>query len=353
MGLTALKYIIPSGSPVGTNQATQSAAYGDAEIGASLESLSSGLVSYTSTLAGTALSVSGVSEIFSHGDFVCRVVDNVAGSVTPFTVVAATGVVPTLLASDEITYLGANSATSTLIQQATPFTPEDRRTIVPIGKLLHHDNVDLTEALFQPDVARAAASSFNDFLDMTGPVISGFELTPNTPANTLSIGAGRIMVPGIGMTSSGSLSPNTIDFVARADHAAFYHVTQDGTVAAVSATMDTLNYNASGNTLTSPSAGWELTNTIWQGFDGKVYVLYGSNTDTPSEGLYLENQQWHQPVPHWLWEVAVPIVRITFERAQTIYNNAGVAETDETFLQLGPIPRNWPYRTVTATVFPS
>lgn len=351
MALTASKYILPSGSPVVSNQSTQSSAYGDVEVGASLESLSSGLVSYTDTLAGTALSPFGTN--FSHGDLVCRVVDNVAGSVTPFTVAAATSVVPTLLASDEITYIGANSADSTLTQQATPFTPEDRRTIIPIGKLLHHDKAAITEALFRPDVARAAASSFNDFLDMTGPVISGFELTPNTTANTLSIGAGRIMVPGIGMTSTGSLAPNTVEFVSRPDHAAFYHVTQDGTVGSVSATIDTTNVNPSGNTLTAPGSTHEMTSTIWQGYNGNVYVLLPQNSDTTSEGAMMEDNQFQQPVPHWLWEVAVPVARLTYSKGSTIFNNSDLTASGETFEQLAPIPRNWPHRTVQVSVFPS
>ncbi len=355
MALTASKYIIPSGSPIGSNQSTQSAAYGDAEIGASLESLSSGLVSYTSTIAGTALSVNATSEIFSHGDFICRVVDNVAGSVTSFTVAAATGVTPTLLASAEVTYLGANSANSALLQQATPFTPEDRRTIVPIGRLLHHDKVDLTEALFLPDVARANSSSFNDFLQMTGPVTSGFKIGLNTVNKALSIGPGRIMLPGIGMTSSGSIAPNTIEFVDRPDYQAFKHVTQDGTVGVQVTEVDTTNYNptAGTSTLTLYASGWCATRSIWQGFDGTVYVLYPTQRDGDGEQIKTQNTWYHQPVPHWLWEVAVPIALLTAEYNVGIFDNSVLDTVTPIIDQLQPIPTNWPYRTVQATVFPS
>ncbi len=353
MALTASKYIVPSGSPIGSNQSTESAAYGDAEIGASLESLSSGLVSYTSTIAGTALSVNAVSEIFSHGDFICRVVDNVAGSVTSFTVAAATGVTPSLLASAEITYLGANSANSALLQQATPFTPEDRRTIVPIGRLLHHDNVDLTEALFLPDVARANSSSFNDFLQMTGPVTSGFNIGLNTVNSALSIGPGRIMLPGLGMTSSGSLAPNTIEFVDRPDYQAFKHVTMDGTVAAEVTAIDTTNYNTTGNTLASYTGGNSATRSIWQGFDGTVYVLYPTQRDSNGETAKTQGLWYQQPVPHWMWEVAVPIALLTAEHGTAIFDNTVIDTVTPIIDQLQPIPTNWPHRTVQATVFPS
>ena len=215
MALTALKYIIPSGSPSSGNQATESAAHGDAEISASLVELSSGLVSYTNTLAGTPLSVNTTSDNFAHGALTVQIAENVVGSVAPHTIGAADSITVTHKATAEITYLGAGASSTTIIQQATPFTPTQTRTIVPIGKLLHHDKSNITEALFQPAVVRASSSNFNDFLEMTGPCHQWLQDRTETPLTRRCQSApGRIMLPGIGMTNHrGRFAPNTIEFV--------------------------------------------------------------------------------------------------------------------------------------------
>ena len=356
MALTAAKYIIPSGSPIGANQATESSLYGDAEVSASLSELSSGLTGYTNTIAGTPLSVNTVSDNFAHGDLSCRVIDNVTGAITSFTLLAADTITVTNKATSEITYLGASSTSSTIIQQAVPFTPTQTRTIVPIGKLLHHDNNDITEALFRAAVARASSSNFNDFLEMTGPVTSGFKIGLNTVNYALSIGPGRIMLPGIGMTTTGAVAPNTIEFVDRPDYQAFKHVTQDGTVGAEVTEVDTTNYNTTGNTLalySGGSSGWCATRSIWPGFDGTVYVLYPKEIETFGEACKTQSLWHQQPVPHWMWEVAVPIALLTAEYDKKIFDNSIIDNFTPIIDQLQPMPKNWPHRTVTATVFPS
>ena len=354
MALTALKYIIPSGSPVGTNQATQSSTYGDADINACIDEQSSGLVSFTNTIAGTPLSTPAASATFSHGALTCRIANNILGTVTQFVLPTGTGITPTFLASSEITYIGASSTSSSIVQSATPFTPTQTRTIVPIGKLLHHDNTDLTETQFRPVVARATASSFNDFLEMTGPVTSGFKIGTNTVNNALSIGPGRIMVPGIGMDSAWQLAPNTIEFAQRTNHQSFRHVTQDGTLAAAVTQINTTNYNTSGNTIASFGSGWCTTRSIWQGFDGTVYVLYPTQRDGDAEQAKTQGTWFQPPVPHWLWEVAVPIALLTVEHNTAIFDNTVTPNTVTPLIdQLQPIPTNWPHRTVQATVFPS
>ncbi len=358
MALTAAKYIIPSGSPIGSNQATESSLYGDAEVSASLSELSSGLTGYTNTIDGTPLSVNTVSDNFAHGDLSCRVVDNVTGGITSFTILAADSINATNKATAEITYIGASSASSTVIQQAVPFTPTQARTIVPIGKILHHDNVNITEAQFRAAVVRASSSNFNDFLEMTGPVTSGFKIGTNTVNKALSIGPGRIMLPGIGMTTTGSLAPNTVEFADRPDYQAFKHVTQDGTVGVEVTEVDTSNYNplvggVAVPTVSSFSSGWCTTRSIWQGFDGTVYVLYPTQRDGDGEQIKTQNTWYHQPVPHWLWEVAVPIALLTAEHNTAIFDNTVLNSVTPIIDQLQPMPKNWPHRTVQATVFPS
>lgn len=356
MALTALKYIIPSGSPSSGNQATESAAHGDAEISASLVELSSGLVSYTNTLAGTPLSVNTTSDNFAHGALTVQIAENVVGSVAPHTIGAADSITVTHKATAEITYLGAGASSTTIIQQATPFTPTQTRTIVPIGKLLHHDKSNITEALFQPAVVRASSSNFNDFLEMTGPVTSGFKIGLNTVNKALSIGPGRIMLPGIGMTTTGAVAPNTIEFVDRPNYQAFKHVTQDGTVGVQVTEVDTTNYNTSGSTLalySGGSSGYCATRSIWQGFDGTVYVLYPKEIDTFGEACKTQSLWHQQPVPHWMWEVAVPIALLTAEYNKAIFDNSVIDNFTPIIDQLQPMPKNWPHRTVQATVFPS
>ena len=356
MALTALKYILPSGSPSTGNQATQSSVYGDVDINACIDEQSSGLVSFTNTVAGTPLSTPATSATFSHGALTCRIANNILGTVTQFVLPTATGITPTNLATSEITYLGAGASSTTIIQQAAPFTPTQTRTIVPIGKLLHHNKTDITEALFQPAVVRASSSNFNDFLEMTGPVTSGFKIGLNTVDKALSIGPGRIMLPGIGMTTTGAVAPNTIEFVDRPDYQAFKHVTQDGTVGAEVTEVDTTNYNTTGNTLalySGGSSGWCATRSIWQGFDGTVYVLYPKEIETFGEACKTQSLWHQQPVPHWMWEVAVPIALLTAEYDKKIFDNSIIDNFTPIIDQLQPMPKNWPHRTVTATVFPS
>lgn len=353
MALTQSKYIVPSSSPVGGNQATQSSVYGDADINSCIDEQSSGLVSFTNTIAGTPLSTPAASATFSHGALTCRIANNILGTVTQFVLPIGTNITPTYLASSEITYIGASSTSSSIVQSATPFTPTQTRTIVPIGKLLHHDNSDLTETQFRPVVARATGSSFNDFLEMTGPVTSGFKIGTNTVNNALSIGPGRIMVPGIGMDSAWQLAPNTIEFAQRTNHQSFRHVTQDGTLAAAVTQIDTTNYNASGNTLASYSGSNAATRSIWQGFDGTVYVLYPTQRDSNGENAKTQGLWYQQPVPHWMWEVAVPIALLTAEHSTAIFDNTVIDTVTPIIDQLQPIPTNWPHRTVQATVFPS
>lgn len=85
---------------------------------------------------------------------------------------------PTYLTTANATYVGAFNGA--VVQQTTPFTPTQRRTIIPLGIVVHSNRTTINAVNNLPDVAVSGLSQFNDLLDgLKGFNAYGNKFSPN------------------------------------------------------------------------------------------------------------------------------------------------------------------------------
>jgi hypothetical protein len=157
------------------------------------------------------------------------------------------------------TYVGVNSS-GTVIQQQTDFTPEQRRTIVPLAFLFHANNVDIKSVLPNTQPTIDIAVRMHDFAHAVGIMnMSGNQFYAN--------GANLSINKTVGM--SYALSANFHAEKKRPDitddpvltpvpsHPHSYRSTGDGWAQSSFATMDTTYYDDGSGTLAAiPSGKW-------------------------------------------------------------------------------------------------
>ena len=101
-----------------------------------------------------------------------------------------TGITPTYIASDNLSFIGINSS-GVVVQQATPFTNEQRRDIIVWGSIIHTDRVNITSS---GDLTHDVLTSYltNDFANAIGDInIFGNHFDPASTDLTICKTAGR------------------------------------------------------------------------------------------------------------------------------------------------------------------
>lgn len=90
-----------------------------------------------------------------------------------------TAVTPTSLATALVTYVGINSSGG-LVQQTSPFTNTQRRTIVSLGSIVHSNHVIINTTNYICSSARTDINQIGDVMTAIGPLnIGGNEYGPN------------------------------------------------------------------------------------------------------------------------------------------------------------------------------
>lgn len=190
-----------------------------------------GVVDYTSNAAQPARDVKVI------GPFLAQTVTN-------------------LLTSPE-TYVGMQVSTSTIIQQATNFTNSQRRTIVPLGVLVHTNLTNINAVNNLPSIVRGGINQLLDWINYSGRRHRDTAYGANGVNLNVNRLAGDVWVSGGNFTADQN-DPNVIPIPAQTA-LTFRYRHRFGEVVVDRTTIDPANYNPTGSTISAvPANDWTV-----------------------------------------------------------------------------------------------
>lgn len=188
----------------------------------------------------------------------------------PFTAVVMANILTQI-----VTYVGLQS-NGTLVQQPTPFTPTQRRTIVQLGLAAHtnHVIVNAVNQITTPN--RAFLNQMQDFIDAVGPLnLSGNLISTNGANLLLNKSAGMIFKYGCNFNVDPS-NPHIIN-LASATGFTFRYRQANGTEGADRTTVVPNLYDNAG-VLTSVTGGNFTIQHVYIFQSGLIRIQYGQET---------------------------------------------------------------------------
>ena len=184
-----------------------------------------------------------------------------------------TGITITNIATADATYVLVNSA-STLYQQTTFPTPQERRENIFLGKVVHPNRTSLLTVNNTVDYDVSPMSSLRD---LWSPIklINGGVLPSFNTGLTFNTSLGTLYGNGIGWTTN-QLNPNSVTISAKTSASFFYRTQTGGTSGSVSV-IDPTKYDVNGVITSVGTAGSnDATNQrIYLYPTGVINVLYG------------------------------------------------------------------------------
>ena len=184
-----------------------------------------------------------------------------------------TGITITNIATADATYLLINSA-STLYQQTTFPTPQQRRENVFLGKVVHPNRTSLLTVNNTVDYDVSPMSALRDLWSPIKLINQGVLPSFNTGL-TFNTSLGYLYGNGIGWTTN-QLNPNSVTISAKTSASFFYRTQTGGTSGSVSV-IDPTKYDVNGVITSVGTAGSnDATNQrIYLYPTGVINVLYG------------------------------------------------------------------------------
>jgi len=238
----------------------------------------------TGIKTGGLLSPNADPTLFDISDGFGYVVDNFTDPenpvITKVTWSGQTGLTPTNIATDDLSFIAFNAA-GTVVQQTTNFTPAQYRDLIVLGALVHIDNVNITST---EDFSSDAGNSYlvRDLGEAMGELnISGNNFLPASTDLTLKIEAGNTFRPQVNRDSNVK-DPNFLSSSA-VDPITFLYAYNDGsggtTVVASQTDVDPDQYDDGSGTLASVPTN-NFTNQWCYFFPGSniIVVRYGETT---------------------------------------------------------------------------
>lgn len=178
----------------------------------------------------------------------------------------------TNIATQNVTYIGID-ATSTIIQQANPFTAAQRRTIVPLGVAVHSNRtiVNAVNQLGTPN--RGALNQLFDMMDAIGGLnTTGNVYTANGANLSLNKSAGTLFKRGANFQNDPN-DPHNIAIGAQT-LLTFRYRQANGTEGADRTAIDPTQWDNAG-TLTAVSAGQFTIQRVYLFQSGITRIQYG------------------------------------------------------------------------------
>jgi hypothetical protein len=184
-----------------------------------------------------------------------------------------TGITITNIATADATYLLVNSA-STLYQQTTFPTPQERRENIFLGKVVHPNRTSLLTVNNTVDYDVSPMSALRDLWSPIKLINQGVLPSFNTGL-TFNTSLGSLYGNGIGWTTN-QLNPNSVTISAKTSASFFYRTQTGGTSGSVSV-IDPTKYDVNGVITSVGTAGSnDATNQrIYLYPTGVINVLYG------------------------------------------------------------------------------
>lgn len=182
---------------------------------------------------------------------------------------------PSYLTTSNITYVAINSS-GTVTESATPFTPEQRRTLIILGAVIHSNltNINVVNNISAP--TNASTNQLHDLMEAIGALnLSGNKFGPNNSNLLMNKSAGTIFKLGSNFVNDWK-NPHVLGQSALTG-LTFRYRTQNGTEGS-DLTSITPNVYDLNNVLTSvPSNRYSIqTITLFQ--TGLVRIQYGQET---------------------------------------------------------------------------
>ena len=184
-----------------------------------------------------------------------------------------TGITITNIATADATYVLVNSA-STLYQQTTFPTPQQRRENIFLGKVVHPNRTSLLTVNNTVDYDVSPMSSLRDLWSPIKLINQGVLPSFNTGL-TFNTSLGTLYGNGIGWTTN-QLNPNSVTISAKTS-ASFFYRTQTGGTSGLVSVIDPTKYDVNGVITSVGTAGSnDATNQrIYLYPTGVINVLYG------------------------------------------------------------------------------
>ena len=189
-----------------------------------------------------------------------------------------TGITITNIATADATYVLVNSA-STLYQQTTYPTPQQRRENIFLGKVVHPNRTSLLTVNNTVDYDVSPMSALRDLWSPIKLINQGVLPSFNTGL-TFNTSLGSLYGNGIGWTTN-QLNPNSVTISAKTS-ASFFYRTQTGGTSGLVSVIDPTKYDVNGVITSVGAVGSnDATNQrIYLYPTGVINVLYGQTIYT-------------------------------------------------------------------------
>jgi hypothetical protein len=183
------------------------------------------------------------------------------------------------ISSADSTYLLVNSG-STLYQQTTFPTPQQRRENIFLGKVNHPNRTSILNINNTVDYDVSPMSALRDLWSPIKLINQGIIPSPNGANLSFNTSAGTLWGNGINWANN-QLSPNNVSIAAKVPASFFYRTQTGGTSSSVSV-IDPRNYDVGGVITSIGAAGSDdsTNQRIYMYPTGVINVLYGQTKYT-------------------------------------------------------------------------
>jgi len=203
---------------------------------------------------------------------------------------AFTGITPTYLLTGTITYVAINDVAS-IVMQATPFTPEQRRSLIVLGAVVHSNltTINVINNISAP--SNASTNQLHDFIEAVGALnLTGNKYTANGANLQLDKSAGLIFKLGSNFANDWK-NPHELAQTAGTS-LTFRYRTQNGTEGSDRINLDPTLYDLN-NVLTSVPNNKFTIQTVTMFQSGVTRIQYGQNyyddLATAKNAIFLRN----------------------------------------------------------------
>lgn len=264
---------VPSGQLPNTDSISEGTThlyYTDARAQKAVNGLSTGLIS------GGVLAINaGNNAHFDIPTLVAYFADYTTPSAptgTYFNYAGSSNNTVTAIATQLVTYVGIDK-TGTIYQQGSPFSATQRRTVVPLGSLIHsnHTNINAINTILE--TATFIGNQLYDLMDALGPMnISGNVFSANDGNLALNLTSGTLFRYGSNYAND-PLNPHTVS-LAGGNTITFRYRTQLGVESADTTSIIPTSYDNAGTLTTVPGGSFTIQHiSIFQ--SGLVRIQYG------------------------------------------------------------------------------
>lgn len=196
--------------------------------------------------------------------------DSVTSNVVNFS--AVTGKTPTYLNTSIITYVGINSS-GAIEEKASPFTSIERRTIAPIGAVIHSNLLSINTINGIASPPNDVAGQMFDFMEAVGTLnTTGNVYSPSGANMMLNKSAGTLFKAGSNFYNDWR-DPNKINQAAGTS-ITFRYRTQTGLEGVDRVTIDPDSYDVGGVVTAVPNNKWTIQ-TIYIFQSGLTRIQWG------------------------------------------------------------------------------